>query len=146
MVHYFISIHHCFHSKENGHCTILHYICCDTFFGAFTNPILLHIVTHQGIFFVIVIVFLIALLLVNGHKVQQQLYVYILFCIFIFILFVADFCNKWKLFDRKKRKEKKPTNCLSVFDRFVWLALKGLKKHQKTSGFLIFPGDIERDQ
>ena len=25
-----------------------------------------------------------------------------IFYIFIFILFVADVCNKWKLFDRKK--------------------------------------------
>ena len=40
------------------------------FFSVFTDPILLYIVTHQGIFFVIVIVFLIALLLFNGHKVQ----------------------------------------------------------------------------
>ena len=73
----------------------------DTFFVAFTDPILLHIMAHQGIIFV-VIIFLIALLLFNGHKVQQQLHVYILYCIFIFILFVADVCNKWKLSDRKK--------------------------------------------
>ena len=73
------------------------------FFSVFTDPILLYIVTHQGIFFVIVIVFLIALLLFNGHKVQQQLCVYILYCIFIFIFFVADVCNTWKLFDRKKK-------------------------------------------
>ena len=35
------------------------------------QKLLLHTATHQGIFFVIVIVFLIALLLFNGHKVQQ---------------------------------------------------------------------------
>ena len=34
------------------------------------QKLLLHTATHQGIFFVIVIVFLIALLLFNGHKVQ----------------------------------------------------------------------------
>ena len=73
------------------------------FFSVFTDPILLYIVTHQSIFFVIVIVFLIALLLYNGHEVQQQLCVYILYCIFIFIFFVAHVCNKWKLFDRKKK-------------------------------------------
>ena len=28
--------------------------------------------------------------------------VFILYCIFILILFVADVCNMWKLFDRKK--------------------------------------------
>ena len=67
--HYFINIHHCFHSKENGHYTLLHYICSNKIFGAFADPILLHIMTHQGIVFVIVIIFLIALLLFNGHKV-----------------------------------------------------------------------------
>ena len=40
-------------------------------FGAFADPILVHIVTPQGVVFVIVIIFLIALLLFNGHKVQQ---------------------------------------------------------------------------
>ena len=103
--YYFTSIHHCFHSKENGHYTILHYICSYKFFGVFTDPILLHIVTHQGIFFAIVIIFLIALLLFNGNKVQQQLCVYILYCILIFILFVADVCNTCKLFDIKKKKQ-----------------------------------------
>ena len=39
-------------------------------FCTFADPILLHIATHQGIVFVIVIVFLIALLLFNWHKVQ----------------------------------------------------------------------------
>ena len=61
--HYFINIHHCFHSKENGHCTILDYICSNKFFGAFTDGILLHIMTNQGTVFVIVIKFLIVLLL-----------------------------------------------------------------------------------
>ena len=70
--HYFISIIHCFHSKENDYCTILHYICSYKIFDAFTDPILLYIVIHQGnFFFVIVIVFLIAFLLFNGHKVQK---------------------------------------------------------------------------
>ena len=36
--HYFINIHHCFHSKENGHCTIFHYVWSDKFFVAFTDP------------------------------------------------------------------------------------------------------------
>ena len=73
-------------------------------------------------------------------------------CAFIFyIVFSFSFCLlqifviRGNYLIEKKKKEKKPTNCLSVFDHFVGLALKVLKKHQKTSGFLIFPGDIERD-
>ena len=33
--HYFISIHLCFHSKENGNCIILYYIYSDKFFNFF---------------------------------------------------------------------------------------------------------------
>ena len=46
--------------------TTIHYICSDKFFGAFTDPILLHIVTLR----LLLIVFLIGSLLFNGHKVQ----------------------------------------------------------------------------
>ena len=85
--HYFINIHHCFHSKENEHCTILYYICSEKFFGAFIDPILLHIAIHQGIVFVIVIVF-------------STFFIVILFlirfsssCVFIFyIVFSFPFC------------------------------------------------------
>ena len=84
--HYFINIHLCLHSKGNGHCMILHYIYSDKFFGAFTDPILLHIATHQGIVFVTVIVFLIALLLLMDIRFSSS-------CVFIFyIVFSFSFC------------------------------------------------------
>ena len=84
--HCFISIHHCFHSKENCHYTILHYTCSYKFFRAFIDPILLHVVTCQGIFFVIVIIFLIALLLLMGIRFSSS-------SMFIFyIVFSFSFC------------------------------------------------------
>ena len=74
--HYVISIHNCFHSKENGNCTILHYICSDKFFGAFSYPILLHIATNQSIVFVILM----------GIRFSSS-------CVFIFcIVFSFSFC------------------------------------------------------
>ena len=84
--HYFISIHHCFHSKENGHCTILHYICSDKFFGAFTDPILLHIVTHQGLFFFLLSYFWLPYCFLMGIRFSSS-------CVFIFyIVFSFSFC------------------------------------------------------
>lgn len=65
---------------------------------------LLHIVTPQGIYFVIIIIFLITSLLFNGHKVHSSC-VFIFYFIFIFILHVADVCNMLKLFDWKKYVE-----------------------------------------
>ena len=40
------------------------------FFGSFADPKLLYIAPHEGIVFVTVILFLIALLFFNEHKVQ----------------------------------------------------------------------------
>ena len=100
--HYFISIHHCFHSKENGHCTILHYICSYKFFGALTDPTLLHILTHQGIFLILLSYFQLPYCFLMGIRFSNSC-VFIFYIVFSFslqTLFVADFCNMWKLFDR----------------------------------------------
>ena len=100
--HYFISIHHCFHSKENGHCTILHYICSYKFFGALTDLTLLHILTHQGIFLILLSYFQLPYCFLMGIRFSSSC-VFIFYIVFSFslqTLFVADFCNTWKLFDR----------------------------------------------
>ena len=95
----------CFHSKENGHCKILHYICSDKFFGALTDPILLHIVTHQGIFFLLSY-FWLPYCFLMGIRFSSSC-VFIFYIVFSFSLVAADVCNTWKLFDRKK-------NCLAL--------------------------------
>ena len=112
--HYFINIHLCFHAKGNGHCIILHYICSDNFFGAFTDPILLHLATHQGIVFVTVIIFLIALLLLMGIRFSSS-------CVFIFyIVFPFSFCllqlfvicENYLIEKKVRRTEEHVTACL----------------------------------
>ena len=86
-IDYFISIHHCFHSKQNDYCIILHYTCSYKFFCAFTDPILLHIVIHQGIF---------CLSLLSYFKLPYCFLMGIRFsssCVFIFyIVFTFLFC------------------------------------------------------
>ena len=47
--HFFLHSHYYSNISPTlyGYCTVLHFICSYKFFGAFTDPILLHIVIHQ---------------------------------------------------------------------------------------------------